>query len=42
MGIVYISHKLEEVHQIGDRVTVLSDGEKIGDGRGWRPSPWTG
>jgi ribose transport system ATP-binding protein len=30
MGIVYISHKLEEVHQIGDRVTVLRDGEKIG------------
>lgn len=29
MGIVYISHKLEEVHQIGDRVTVLRDGEKI-------------
>ena len=29
LGIVYISHRLEEVHQIGDRVTVLRDGEKI-------------
>jgi ribose transport system ATP-binding protein len=29
LGIVYISHKLDEVHQIGDRVTVLRDGEKI-------------
>ena len=29
LGIVYISHKLEEVHQIGHRVTVLRDGEKI-------------
>jgi ribose transport system ATP-binding protein len=29
LGIVYISHKLEEVHEIGDRVTVLRDGEKI-------------
>ncbi|HSR13487.1 MAG TPA: sugar ABC transporter ATP-binding protein [Thermodesulfobacteriota bacterium] len=29
LGIVYSSHKLEEVHEIGDRVTVLRDGEKI-------------
>ena len=26
IGIIYISHKLEEVKQIGDRITVLRDG----------------
>lgn len=30
VGIIYISHRLEEVAQVGDRVTVLRDGEKIG------------
>jgi ABC-type sugar transport system ATPase subunit len=30
VGIVYISHRLEEVAQIGDRVTVLRDGQIIG------------
>lgn len=30
MGIVYISHRLEELYRVGDRVTVLRDGEKIG------------
>ena len=30
IGIVYISHRLQEVHQIGDRVTVLRDGKFIG------------
>ncbi len=29
IGIVYISHKLEEVKQIGDRITVLRDGQAI-------------
>jgi ribose transport system ATP-binding protein len=29
MGIIYISHKLEEVKQVGDRITVLRDGLKI-------------
>jgi ribose transport system ATP-binding protein len=29
IGIVYISHKLEEVKQIGDRITVLRDGLAI-------------
>ena len=27
IGIIYISHKLREIKQIGDRVTVLKDGE---------------
>jgi ribose transport system ATP-binding protein len=29
IGIIYISHKLEEVKEVGDRITVLRDGEKI-------------
>ena len=29
IGIIYISHKLEEVKQIGDRITVLRDGLKV-------------
>jgi ABC-type sugar transport system ATPase subunit len=33
VGIVYISHKLEEVFEIGDRVTVLRDGFKVGTRR---------
>jgi ribose transport system ATP-binding protein len=30
VGIIYISHRLEEVRQIGDRVTVLRDGARVG------------
>ncbi len=30
IGIIYISHRLKEIFQIGDRVSVLRDGEKIG------------
>lgn len=29
VGIIYISHRLEEIFEIGDRVTVLRDGRKI-------------
>lgn len=29
VGIIYISHRLEEVAQIGDRVTVLRDGRRV-------------
>jgi ABC-type sugar transport system ATPase subunit len=28
-GIVYISHKLEEIYRIADRITVLRDGRKV-------------
>ncbi len=28
-GIIYISHRIEEIFEIGDRVTVLRDGKKI-------------
>ena len=30
VGIVYISHKIDELKQISDRVTVLRDGEYVG------------
>jgi ribose transport system ATP-binding protein len=30
VGVIYISHKLEEIKQIGDRVTVLRDGVNVG------------
>ena len=30
VGIVYISHKMDELKQIADRVTVLRDGEYVG------------
>jgi ABC-type sugar transport system ATPase subunit len=33
LGIVYISHRLEEIFAIADRVTVLRDGRKVGT---WR------
>lgn len=33
VGIIYISHRLEEVFEITDRVTVLRDGKKIGTER---------
>jgi ribose transport system ATP-binding protein/rhamnose transport system ATP-binding protein len=33
LGIVYISHRLEEVFAIADRITVLRDGQKVGT---WR------
>lgn len=29
-GIVYISHKMDEIKKIGDRVTVLKDGQTVG------------
>lgn len=33
LGIIYISHFLEEVREISDRFTVLRDGESVGSGR---------
>lgn len=29
-GIIYITHKMEEIYRIGDRITVLRDGKYIG------------
>ena len=30
IGVIYISHRLDEIFDIADRVTVLRDGEYIG------------
>lgn len=30
VGIIYISHKLEEIKEIGDTITILRDGEQVG------------
>ena len=32
VGVIYISHRLDEVKRIGDRVTVLSDGRTVAVG----------
>ena len=29
IGIIYISHRLEEIYRIGDRVTVMRDGKRV-------------
>ena len=30
VGVIYISHRLDEIFQLADRVTVLRDGESVG------------
>ena len=32
-GIIYISHRMEEIYKIADRITVLRDGEHVGTAR---------
>ena len=32
MGVIYISHFLEEIREVGDRFVVLRDGESVGSG----------
>jgi ribose transport system ATP-binding protein len=39
VAVVYISHRLEEIRQIGDRVTVLKDGATVATGLDARETP---
>ncbi len=39
VAVVYISHRLEEIRQIGDRVTVLKDGRTVATGLPARETP---
>jgi ribose transport system ATP-binding protein len=39
VAVVYISHRLEEIKRIGDRVTVLKDGATVSTGLGARETP---
>jgi ribose transport system ATP-binding protein len=39
VAVVYISHRLEEIRQIGDRVTVLKDGATVATGLDARQTP---
>ena len=39
VAVVYISHRLEEIRQIGDRVTVLKDGRAVATGLPARDTP---
>jgi ribose transport system ATP-binding protein len=39
IAIIYISHRLEEIRQIGDRVTVLKDGRTVSTGLAARDTP---
>jgi ribose transport system ATP-binding protein len=39
VAVVYISHRLEEIRRIGDRVTVLKDGRTVATGLSARDTP---
>jgi ribose transport system ATP-binding protein len=39
VAVVYISHRLEEIREIGDRVTVLKDGRTVAQGLAARDTP---
>jgi ribose transport system ATP-binding protein len=39
VAVIYISHRLEEIRQIGDRVTVLKDGRTVATGLAARDTP---
>ncbi|MFB4312525.1 sugar ABC transporter ATP-binding protein [Actinomadura sp. 21ATH] len=39
VAVVYISHRLEEIREIGDRVTVLKDGRTVANGLPARDTP---
>jgi ribose transport system ATP-binding protein len=39
VAVVYISHRLEEIREVGDRVTVLKDGRTVGAGLAAKETP---
>jgi ribose transport system ATP-binding protein len=39
VAVIYISHRLEEIRQVGDRVTVLKDGRSVAGGLPARSTP---
>jgi ribose transport system ATP-binding protein len=39
VAVIYISHRLDEIRQIGDRVTVLKDGRTVANGLPARTTP---
>ncbi len=39
VAVIYISHRLEEIRQIGDRITVLKDGRTVATGLDARETP---
>src|SRR3954447_1250703 len=39
VAVVYISHRLEEIRDIGDRITVLKDGRTVATGLPARDTP---
>ncbi len=39
VAVVYISHRLEEIREVGDRVTVLKDGRTVATGLAARETP---
>jgi ribose transport system ATP-binding protein len=41
VGVIYISHRLAEIREIGDRVTVLKDGRTVAVGRPAKETPTT-
>ena len=41
VGVVHISHRLEELKQISDRITVMRDGRYVGTSPRWRPPSTT-
>ena len=41
IAVVYISHRLEEIRQIGDRITVLKDGASMASGLAVADTPTT-
>ena len=39
LGIIYISHRMNEIFEVGDRITVMRDGKYVGTREVWMRSP---